>query len=302
MTTHLEQYLTQYCGSEVVYFPNPGNAGDSVIATATYQIFDKIGLSYETPKFGGCDLHDRIVIYGGGGNLVGQSTYSARVAKDACKLAKRLVILPHTIKSVTPIIEDFGRNVDVICREPVSYNYVKKISSLANVYLMDDVAFSLDVRNVLEDEIILSRLERFVSYAINKTFTHIATPSFDNVIRSILVDRNFKKLQFSFGTGEVYCFRTDPEKTSLEIPEENIDISAFFQFGVETKDVAYLSARAVLSFLANFKTVHTNRLHIAISAALLGLEVKFYANNYYKCRAVYNFSMEGRFPNVHWMG
>jgi hypothetical protein len=39
-----------------------------------------------------------------------------------------------------------------------------------------------------------------------------------------------------------------------------------------------------------------------VSGAIAGRDTKFYSNSYYKCRAVYEFSMQGRFDNVTWMG
>jgi len=50
-----------------------------------------------------------------------------------------------------------------------------------------------------------------------------------------------------------------------------------------------------------FDEVRTNRLHDAICAGLLGKRVKMYPNSYFKNRAVYEFSMRDRFPDVEWV-
>ena len=48
MFSELEDYLVNTMhGKKFVYLPNPGNAGDSFIAHATYQLFDRLDLEYE---------------------------------------------------------------------------------------------------------------------------------------------------------------------------------------------------------------------------------------------------------------
>ena len=54
----------------IKYVPNPGNAGDSVIAYSTFQLFRQLNLSvsvyHRETRFSERD----VLIYGGGGNLV----------------------------------------------------------------------------------------------------------------------------------------------------------------------------------------------------------------------------------------
>ena len=305
MTSPIEQYLQQFQKENIIYIPDPGNAGDSVMAAATYQIFDKLGLNYSLPRFqklATCDLENSVVIYGGGGNLTGSlERFSSRVAYLVHQRAKRFVILPHTIKSVTPLLQAFGSNVDIICRESVSYDYVSSTALKANVYLMDDIAFSLDVKDVLAGKPILSPIARLASFAVSKIFLSNNIPVLEHVMRTFRLQKTKAGFSDRLTSDELYCFRTDGEKTDIAIPASNVDLSEIFEFGVETKDVAYLSTREVFSFLSNFKVIHTNRLHMAISGALLGLDVRFYANNYYKCRAVYEQTMKEKFKNVRWM-
>ena len=301
MGSPIEQFLQQFQGEEIVYFPNPGNAGDSVIAAATYQVFDRLGLRYITPRFGRCDLKGRIVIYGGGGNLVSPGSFSSRLMAATHGQAKRFVVLPHTVKSVTPLLESCADNVDIICREAVSYDYVTSTTRQAKVHLMDDMALSLDVNALLASKATHSPLGRLASTLFAKAFLQRSAPALDNVLRVFTLPSLQTRLSTLAASDELYCFRTDGEKTDIPLPASNIDLSEAFQFGVETKDAAYLSARSVFEFLSKFKTVHTNRLHMAISSALLGLDVRFHANDYYKCRAVYEQSMRDRFPNVRWM-
>lgn len=305
MTAPIEHYLEQFRDSDVIYIPDPGNAGDSVMAVATYQLFDKLGITYETPrlqKLINFDLSEKIVIYGGGGNLTGSiERFSSRVSYLVHHRAKKYVILPHTIKDVTPLLQAFGNNVDIICREQQSFDYVSATAKRSNVMLMDDIAFSLDLEDVMKGSPIKSPGGRLIDYIGAKLFSSRNIPVFQQVLRSFELPKTRAELQKHLVSDELFCFRTDGEKSDIQIPPLNADLSELFEFGVETKDVAYLSTREVLSFISKFKRIHTNRLHMAICGALLGVEVMFHANNYYKCRAVYEQSMQGRFPNVHWM-
>ena len=52
---NLDRMLRGLRGREVVFCPNHGNGGDSLIAVATYQAFRRAGLKYRVVRF---DDHD----------------------------------------------------------------------------------------------------------------------------------------------------------------------------------------------------------------------------------------------------
>ena len=97
------------------------------------------------------------------------------------------------------------------------------------------------------------------------------------------------------GSGEGYFFRTDAESgRSRPIPPSNDDISLK---GNQFSDVAPLVAT-----VAKFESVHTDRLHVAITGCLLKKKVFLYPNSYFKNKAVYRSSMQDHFENVEFMG
>ena len=303
MKDDINSYLSQFLTERVVYIPNPGNAGDSVIATATYQCFDNLGINYELPNPHYLDGEGKTIIYGGGGNLVGPGTFSYRTISRVHAKAKRLVILPHTIKNIDSLLSDFGSNIDIICRELVSYKYVKKNVRRAKVFLMDDMAFNLECKKTLEwSSRIYTIPSQLESYLINKVLRANNAPGIRSILRMPMLSYRRKRIGQLVDKSKIHCFRTDGERTNIEIPPDNYDISQLFIVGVETPAAAFLAASEVLRLLSEYDEIHTNRLHIAISSALLGRNVKFYANNYYKCQAVYEYSMRNRFPNLTWMG
>jgi len=136
-------FLRSYIEKEIIYIPNPGNAGDSLIAYATLQIFDKIGLNYTIGKYT-TKYNDKLLFYAGGGNLVQMYSNCKSFLKNNM-FDNKIVILPHTIKDKDELIKDFNNNIIVICRERISYNYVYNlIPNKNNVFLSKDMAFYID--------------------------------------------------------------------------------------------------------------------------------------------------------------
>lgn len=140
----LYTFLLNYKNKHIIYIPNPGNAGDALIAHSTFTLFDKMNINYDiglhTTKY-----KDKILFYGGGGNLVG-------VYKDCEMFLKnnmhdnKIVLLPHTIKDVDSLIKNFGDNVIVLCRERKSFDYVSKlIKNKSNVFISKDLALYIKV-------------------------------------------------------------------------------------------------------------------------------------------------------------
>lgn len=92
-----------------------------------------------------------------------------------------------------------------------------------------------------------------------------------------------------------YFFRNDREAPleSVKLPEnvQNRDLS---------KDgKAQHPVDGFIRAIAEYSTVHTNRLHIGIAAALLGRQTHLSGNDYFKIRAIFNSSITGTFPEVH---
>lgn len=94
------------------------------------------------------------------------------------------------------------------------------------------------------------------------------------------------------GEGTGSFFRTDPESSGrIEIPDGNCDLSCE---GDHRTEIGPFFDR-----IAAFRVIRTDRLHVAIAACLLGRELHFYPGSYFKNRAVFLSSMEGRFEGVH---
>ncbi|WP_376087627.1 polysaccharide pyruvyl transferase family protein [Roseomonas sp. CCTCC AB2023176] len=297
----LRAYLSGFVGRRVHYVPNPGNAGDSVMSAATFQALEALGIPYTVPHLGRFDPKGKVILYGGGGNLYERGRYSHRVLHALHREAEHLTILPHTVKDVDDLLDAFGGNVTVICREQPSYDYVAGRGGRYRTLLMHDLAFSLDVPALMRDGAGYNPWVTLARAAADKVLRRTGYPAPEDLMRAMrppalppgLAERR---------SGTINVFRLDGEATGIAIPPDNADLSRIFMYGVSPKPVAYHSARSLMAMLDRFDEVRTNRLHVGISAALLGKRVLLHANNYYKIRAIYEYSLRDRYPNVIWMG
>lgn len=306
---NVNDYLKATVGADddLYYRPNPGNAGDALMATATFAMLDSMGINYtnlfengDTSSTKNIDLSGKVLVLGGGGNFNegGYNNYAEIVARWHGKV-KRLIILPHTVSGNEALLSSLGKNVDIICREQISYDHVRARARNANVYLAHDMAFSLDVPKML------SRRHPYPAMLAKRALcTALRFKARRNYpkARFILQDRHdFAELRRNPDKGGVLnVFRVDMEKTDIEIPEGNIDLSLRFEYGLVSRPLIDYMTSQVFAYLNHFQTVRTNRLHISIAAALLGKTVELYPNNYYKIRSVFEQSLKDDFPNVVW--
>lgn len=237
-------FLKQYKDKDIVYIPNPGNAGDSLIAMGTMQVLNELGIKWRMGVYNKT-YKGEIIFYGGGGNLIWRYKCCKMFLENNSE-HNSIVILPQTVSKVDDTLKSLGKNVTIFCREKISYDYV--ISMVKNtelVYLSKDMAF-------------------------------------------------YTKHNFNCeGEGVCYAYRVDGEKTSIKLPDENVDISKVHTISGNTRSVQRIEmvSNNMLRHISRFKVVHTNRLHIGIACHLLGKKVFLHPNNYYKNKAVYNYSL-----------
>jgi hypothetical protein len=292
----------------ILFIPNPGNAGDALIAHATRQLFDRLELDYEwVNDYRRLDPRGRVVIYGGGGNLVPLYAEASEALRWADGRARRLILLPHTVSGHEELLAGLGPATDLICREPVSHDHVRGAVRAASCHLADDLALSIDAGATLASPPaplrVLPLYRRRLMYRMLLSPSRagsVASPRklrrSDQMFRARLV-----RLAQGEAPGVLHAFRTDAEQTGIPIPAENLDLSRLFFYGTRNANVCHTTALHLLRFLDTFDEVRTNRLHLAIGAAVLGKRVEFQSNSYFKNQAVYEFSMRDRFPEIEWI-
>ncbi|MGF1681317.1 polysaccharide pyruvyl transferase family protein [Photobacterium minamisatsumaniensis] len=303
MEIDINSYLEKFKGVPFNYIINYGNAGDCLIASGTFQVFDSIGLQYHIKDREKFNYNDKVVIYGGGGNLGHMKNDSARILKKLNKEAKHITILPHTIKDIDELLTTFGSNVDIICRERKSYEYVKQVAVNANVFLCDDMAINLDITSInSKDFTLIDKINISASYLANKlNISKSQVPTKDGIFKMWLINSKIKQLLKSNNKSKtLFAYRKDGEKTNIEIPNDNIDISEELTISSSEKRITQYNSKIFLKFIDNFDVIHTNRLHVCIGAALLNKEVHFHGCNYFKCKAVYEYTLKDKFSNITW--
>ena len=100
--------------------------------------------------------------------------------------------------------------------------------------------------------------------------------------------------------GSLNAFRLDCEKTNIQIPEENVDLSNMNKKFNNTRDPQVINevCNFMFSIISDYEEINTNRLHVAIAGALLGRRVNLYSNSYSKNKDIYEYSLKDKYPNV----
>lgn len=276
-------YLLENIRNEKIYFyPNPGNAGDSLIAAAEYIMFKKLGVDFDVIDNNEMIPLGVIVIYGGGGNLVPPYPNARNFLSKIYNTAKKIIVLPHTIRDNDLLLNKFTHDSILIAREKITYEYIKNRGQY-EFLLADDMALSLPVPDIL-------KRSGSIGFKWGNFF------SIRNLKRGarsfIFFIKNFSNKK------QLNSFRTDVESTGRHNFSNNFDVSAKFAADDMLFESCLETAFFVFWFLNKFELVRTDRLHVCIAAALLGKNVEFFDNSYGKNRDVYEFSLRDRFPNV----
>jgi len=248
-----------------VWMPNGGNLGDALIAAATRQRFGGAGIEWvhfssATRPFGEGD----VLVYGGGGALTPDYAGAFEALTMMHETGLPVVVLPSTVRGRA----DFWESVPpttVFCRDRRSFAELA-LHGRHSVYLAHDLAIScnLDVQ----------------------PFSAVVS------FRQALVDRGM------LIADPLPAFRGDGER--LFDREPGIDVAAGWYPRMADPAQVGSAALLLLSQLAAFRTVQTDRLHVAIACGLLGIETTLFPDRYGKLREVYELSLHDRFPTLRW--
>lgn len=148
--TNIKDFLSNLKGKRIYYWSNPGNAGDALIAHATYLLFDHLDLDYQIIS-DTSEIKNAIIVFAGGGNLVEGKYHHMYEALMKCVDHNKCIVLPHTIFGFRDLIKYTHTNLTLFCRDKVSYQMCALNSAnLENLYLSDDMAFFLP-KNYFDD-------------------------------------------------------------------------------------------------------------------------------------------------------
>jgi exopolysaccharide biosynthesis predicted pyruvyltransferase EpsI len=278
----LGKWLRDFAGRarDLCYVPNIGNAGDALIASATWQLFDTIGLQ---PRVVSAALisEGASVIYAGGGNLTPHYHNCARFLRRCMSVGvKEAVVLPHTIRGHAQLLQQLDERFTLVCRDLPSLEWCTATAPTAKIMFAHDLALALDI----------PRLQRRCRGVL---------PFADLIIRTGKARRFHSYLRWRRHTQSVHpvngtlrVFRADVEAVSRHPGDRVQDIpGAYVSEFVDRVEHDFV-ARDLLDTVGRADVIVTNRLHVGIAGALLGKRVKFYDNSYGKIRDVYQSSLK----------
>lgn len=280
----------------IIFIPNPGNAGDSLINCANFQILKKLGIKFETIPYD-CDpltTKGRIVIYGAAGGLVPHYSVSLKFIERHHKNAKKLIILPRTIRGCETLLAELGENVTIMCRDKDTQHHVTAtVRTAVTVLDIEDSALSTDINKVLKEG---PSLLAHLKHELRHSFYNFRIAAYHTIRWARLYSTHYLKLILKKSERSLFVFRNDSEKT-IHPPPGNLDISAYLECNDMTEIGVNITSYRMLKFLSLYDIIHTNRLHAAIAALLLGKKVHLYDNSYGKNSAIYERSLKVRFKN-----
>ncbi len=298
MNPELESLLARVAvEGEILYRPNPGNAGDSLIAHATYRMFRKVGIRWRlATDFDNAE--GRTVVYGGGGNLVAGYRDARSFLERHVGRCRRMILLPHTVEGNEDVLSRLGPEAHLFLRERISYRHCLQHAPMANCHLSHDMALTLP----WGENVRVGWTEILRAFLVRSGDPSAPTAK----ARAMLVQARLRRTdRYGRVRGRgvhLDAFRTDLESVRRELPEGNRDLSTAFETGSMAPFWASLSARMLLAYVGGAALVRTDRLHVAISCCLRGVPVEMYPNSNFKCEAVWAHSLHDRFPDLMWKG
>ena len=294
------EVLSDIHKEETVYYrSNPGNAGDALIATGTFKVFDELGINYEFIDPDDFDATNKIVIYAGGGNLNHIYSDARQFMEKHHRNAKLFVLLPHTITENTDLLSSLGGNCVIFARELVSFNHIEENCTNCQTYLDHDMAFHINVnelRSRIYPSIPVLILTKLVNKAIGRPINDLI-PSIKQLANIFVFELRSSLNKKESGN----FFRKDVEASVHPIPNVNADLSVIYELSTRSREIVEYTVWLLFRYLEGFDSVITDRLHICIASALLGKRIEFHSNSYFKCRAVYEYSLKNNFEAITWI-
>ncbi len=248
-----------------VWMPNGGNLGDALIAAATKQRFGGAGVEWVDFQSASSSLGEGdVLVYGGGGALTPDYPGAFAALTTMHETGLPVVVLPSTVRGR----HDFWKSTPpttVFCRDRRSFAELT-LHEQHSVFLAHDLAISCSLE-----------VQPFA-----------AVVSF----RQALIDRGMLIPE------PLPAFRVDDER--LLDREPGIDVSAAWIPRMDEPAEVDSAALLLLSQLAPFRTVQTDRLHVAIACGILGIDASLFPDRNGKLREVYDLSLRSRFPTLTW--
>ena len=288
-----------------VYFPNPGNLGDELIAVATVQVFDSLGLSYEIYDKNKTYSDKFTLVYGGGGGMIPDWGFLPTIEKALMNPALvRGVILPHSIRGCDELLKKLDERFTIFCRERKSLEYCRSINKTADIHLADDMGCLLNPAAVPSQKELHKELPKpglfiwlySLLFESRKSRTRILHRYYQKTYARLNRHTRARAQLLPNGKKLGIMIRKDSETLEGSVPpqlpvQHNIDVSRYGGADCCWLTFNNMGTRQFLNTIDKFDIIVTNRLHISIAAAHLGKEVIMIDNSYGKLSGVWEQSL-----------
>jgi exopolysaccharide biosynthesis predicted pyruvyltransferase EpsI len=268
---------------------NTGNAGDALIASATWQIFDELSIVPRVSRTRQVSKGD-VAIFSGGGNLVSQYRSCMRFLERCLAVnVKNALVLPHTVRGHEALLNRLDERFIIVCRDGPSIDWIRRHAPNARTCFAPDLALRLDIPRLFASCDLSSNKVRFI-------LRNAASPI---LIKYMLWRAAISRIQPVDGLLTV--LRTDIEAIDRQNARKEQDLSNLYGSHFRQRLECDFISRDFLKVLDKAVSVRTNRLHVGLGSLLLGKHVELTDNNYGKIKAVFDSSLT-KYPNVRFVG
>lgn len=300
----LERTLTSL--GHFVYFPNPGNLGDELIAVATVQQFDNLGLSYEMYNENKEYEEGFTLVYGGGGGMIPDWGYLPTIEKALTAPGlSRGVILPHSMRNCDSLLSKLDERFTIFCREQQSLEYCRSVNKKADIHLADDMGCLLNPNKIPPQKNLHAKLPMpgLFSWGLSLIFgnrrskTRILHRYYRKTYHRLNRHASERVTVLPDGRRLGMMMRRDSEAVADWLPTllqqlPNVDASRYGGANCRWSLFNLLGVRQFLNTISKFDIIITDRLHVSIAAAHLGKEVMMIDNSYGKLSGVWQQSLQ----------
>jgi exopolysaccharide biosynthesis predicted pyruvyltransferase EpsI len=288
-----EAFISSVGGRPLTIVPNCGNAGDSLINHAIYSLAGTAGVAYEfaDPKSLSIVNDERCYLVMVNGGLAGDNANIFDEIIEKINGKAPLVLFSATITDRDDLLKSLHADTVIVCREPVTYEYVVSIRNDITVILSEDATMS-----IADGSAKLPRRSSYVYWL--QVFRSMLKSLYCG--KSITVPIMPEKYVMLDDIGNPYlsAYRLDGEKTSIALPNDNLDLSILLSSRRTDPEGSEAAAYLFLEVLKSVPRVKTNRLHVAIGCCLAGTNCEVSANSYFKVKAIYDHSLSRRFSAI----
>ena len=260
----IENLFNSFSGKAIMVLLHCGNRGDGLIQEGTRTLLRKCGITHKEFSFPQ-DARGEILLISGCGFFSHNWDSGVKYVQRYLDDFDRIYILPASFDVAAEKIKSFlanlSKKVFIYCRERYSYDAVKNIVPLP--------------QNVFLDK----DMEFYMDYSVWK----------------------------KEGKGILMAFRKDQEtnkKISYRLPIMFHKMRTLFLPDGSNIDVMRGTCdewETALESISKFEKIYTDRVHVAITAALLGKKTYIYPNANHIVKGVYEYSL-AHLPNVFWRG